>query len=93
MNRNELYAYLRTTYGCEGERLWPDYPGDVVFRNQRNKKWFAIVMDVEKEKLGLAGRGKVDVINLKADPFLISDLLTLDGFFPAWSISSVMSLL
>ena len=45
-------------------RLLPDY---AVFRHDDNQKWFAIVMDVNPDKLGLSGSEPVDIIDVKID--------------------------
>ena len=34
-------------------------------RHPDTRKWFAIIMDVPKDKLGLTGQQRVDVINVK----------------------------
>ena len=57
MNRQEVIDYIQNEFGVEEEHLWMTFPDYIVFRNQKNKKWFAIIMDIEKSKLGLDGVG------------------------------------
>jgi len=71
----------------EGERLWLTFPDYIVFRNPKNKKWFAIIMDIEKSKLGLEGEGKVDIVDLRCDNILIGSLLHNKGYLPAYHMS------
>ncbi len=74
--RNELTAYIKKKYGALPERLWMRFPDYVVFRHSDNQKWFAVIMDVPKDRLGMKGDGAVDILNVKvADPFF-ADLLT-----------------
>ena len=74
--RNELTAYIKTKYGALPERLWMCFPDYAVFRHADNQKWFAVIMDVPRARLGLPGDGPVDILNVKvADPFY-ADLLT-----------------
>lgn len=87
MDRQEILDHIRREYRVPGERLWLAYPDYVVFRNPRNKKWFAILMDVEKRKLGLEGEGKIDVMNLKCDPILVGSLLQGRGYRPAFHMN------
>ena len=87
MNRQEVIKYIEDTFGVEGERLWTSFPNYLVFRNKRNKKWFALVADVDKSKLSSEGEGRVDVINLKCDEVLIGSLLHNKGYFPAYHMS------
>ena len=87
MNRQALEEYISAQFGAAGERLWRAWPDYVVFRNPRNKKWFAVLMDVEKSRLGLAGGGKADVINLKCEPILVGSLLQSEGCLPAYHMN------
>ena len=63
------------------------YPTYAVFRHQNNQKWFAVVMELPREKLGLPTEGSIDVVNLKCDPLLIGSLRNEPGFFPAYHMS------
>ena len=87
MNREQFIQHTSDEYGMEGEYLWPKSPLLCVFRHSRNRKWFAIVMDVPKNKLGLAGTDALDVVNLKCDPLLIGSLRKEPGIFPAYHMS------
>ena len=58
-----------------------------VFRHANSKKWFAVVMDVPKFRLGLDGEELIDVVNLKCDSVLVGSLLCESGFFPAYHMS------
>ena len=71
MNRGQFKQYILETYPCEANHPWIKYPNNEVFRHPGNRKWFALVMDVPKNKLGLAGSDVIDVVNLKCDPILI----------------------
>ena len=84
MNRQELEAYLADTFDTPGETPWPKYPENRVFRHGHNKKWFAVIMDVPKTKLGFPDDRKAGIVNLKCDPFLIGSLLEEPGILPGW---------
>ena len=57
MNESELFEYVAATYGVQPEHLWTRLPGAFVFRHRENRKWFCVGMEVERAKLGLAGKG------------------------------------
>lgn len=82
-----MEAYIRETYGCEPDYPWMEYPANAVFRHPANQKWFALVMDVERQKLGLPGEGTLEIVNLKCDPILMGSLRTEPGFFPAYHMN------
>ena len=63
MNREQFIQCLSEDYGVAGEYLWAKYPRYCVFRHPNNHRWFAVVMDVPKTKLGLPGTGILDVVN------------------------------
>ena len=86
--RNDIIEYIRKTYHCEIEYPWMRYPEYGVFRHQDNQKWYALMMDVTRSKLGLSGENIVDVLNLKLADFLTRDfLIQRDGFLPGYHIA------
>ncbi len=87
MKREELEAYIAQTYNAQADYPWAKYPRDEVFRHSNNGKWFALVMEVPKARLGLAEDGILDVVNLKCDPILIGSLRGRPGFFPAYHMN------
>ena len=55
-----------------------------------NRKWFALVMDVQREKIGLSGEEYVPVVNLKVDDMFFRDvLLREDGIMPAYHMNKL----
>ena len=53
--RERITQYIQDTYGTEAEYLWADSPGNAIFRHSASKKWYAAMMRVLPEKLGLTG--------------------------------------
>lgn len=87
MNRTDFEGLVSEQFGIDPENPWPENPGHRVFRHSRNNKWFALLMDVPKAKLGLNDEGSIDVVNLKCDPDLIQILRQQEGFFPAYHMN------
>ena len=87
MNREELEAYILNHYSTEPDYPWADTPRAAVFRHVANRKWFALLMEVSREKLGLPGTEKLDIVNFKCDPILISSLRGETGIFPAYHMN------
>ena len=87
MNREELEAYILNHYSTEPDYPWADTPRAAVFRHTGNRKWFALVMDVPRDKLGLAGTETLDIVNFKCDPILIASLRGETGIFPAYHMN------
>lgn len=87
MTKTALIRYIAETYGTEPETPWANYPENRVFRHSSNQKWFALMMDVPKEKMGAPGTGLMEVLNVKTSPVLISALRSEPGIYPAYHMS------
>ena len=86
--REDVRAYAKETYGTEPEYLWRSYPNYAVFRHEDNKKWYALMMDVPRSRLGLPGGDRVDILNVKLEDPLLRDLLLQgEGYLPPYHIS------
>ncbi len=51
--RDEVVKYIKKKYKASAENLWMSYQDYAVFRHEDNRKWFAIIIDVSADKLGL----------------------------------------
>ena len=87
MNRQQLEQYIYQTYHVKPDYPWKRSPKDAVFRHAENRKWFALVMSVGRDKLGMPQTGQIDIMNVKCDPALIGSLLGESGFFPAYHMN------
>lgn len=86
--REAVFEYINKKYGTSPEYPWSRYDDNAVFRHSDNRKWFALVMNVHREKLGLSGAGAVDVVNLKIDDMVFKDILVrVEGIFPAYHMN------
>lgn len=87
MTRQQLDFYITEKYSSLAEYPWQSAPSFAVYRHDNNKKWFAVIMDIPKSKLGLGEDCKISVVNLKADPMLIGSLIQNDGVYPAYHMN------
>lgn len=87
MTRTELAQYILETYSTEPDYPWLKSPTFAVFRQSSNRKWFALIMDIPRDKLGLPGTELLDIVNLKCDPLLIGSLRRMPGIFPAYHMN------
>ena len=82
--RGAILAYVREKFGTEPEYPWARYPHYAVLRHQQGRKWYALIMDVPPDRLGLAGDGPVEIINLKSDGVLDLLISGTPGILPAY---------
>lgn len=85
--REEILTYGKKKYHSDPEYLWEDTPDAAVLRHTDNRKWYALLMSVERARLGLCGEGAVDVLNVKCDPDMVMLLQGTNGFLPAYHMS------
>lgn len=85
MDRQQVFDYVKQRYSTLPDYPWADQ--NAVLRHCRNKKWYALIMEVDREKLGLLDTGTVHVLNVKCDPMLIGSLRMREGFHPAYHMN------
>ena len=90
MDRQTIYDYIKKKYKVKPEYPWKSYPTNAVFRHSDNRKWFALVMTVGGDKLGLPDPDPVDVVNLKVDDLFFRDsIIQEEGIMPAYHMNKV----
>lgn len=85
MTRQELFEFAKQKYGTVPEYPWNDC--NAVLRHSDNRKWYGVILEVERSKIGVSGAGVVDVLNVKCDPVLIGSYRAQYGFFPAYHMN------
>ena len=86
LKREEIYEYVKKQYGTVPEYLWKESPESAVLRH-KNGKWYAVLMQVEKSRLGLDGNTKIDIINVKCDADMVGLLTQTYGFLPGYHMN------
>ncbi len=87
MDRQKLEKYILDNYGVESEYPWAKHPTFAVFRHENNNKWFAVIMTIDKSKLGIKRGGEIDVINVKSEPNLAVSMRGQQGIYPAYHMN------
>lgn len=85
--REELLRFAKETFGTQPEYLWEKTPDCCVLRHKDNRKWYGVFLNGPKQTLGLRGRDRIDMLNVKVDPFTGSLLRQETGFFPAYHMN------
>lgn len=85
MDRQELFAWVKKYYGSVPDYPWNDW--NAVLRHTENNKWYALIMEVPAQKLGLDDNRIMDILNVKCDPLLIGSLRNNPGYFPAYHMN------
>ncbi len=84
---NRISNLITQKYNIAADFPWPEYENYAVFRNPKNKKWFALFMNIDKYKIDKSLKGETEIVNLKIDKDKIPDLLKEKGFYPAYHMN------
>lgn len=86
VDREEIFEYVKKQYGTIPEYLWSSSPDSAVLRH-KNGKWYAVIMNVERPKLGLDGDDTVEIIDVKCDPEMTGMIIQTYGFLPGYHMN------
>ncbi len=87
MTRKQTEEYITLTYNADPEHPWAPDTTHSVFRHSNNRKWFAVIMDIPRCRLGLEGDEVISVMNVKCDPMMSGSFLCERGIFPAYHMN------
>ncbi len=77
-----LVDAVEKRYGSNLEFLWEKFPKDAIYRNKTNSKWFALLVALDKSKIGLEGEGEIEIVVIKHDDAssVIDGEVILEGY-------------
>ena len=87
LSARNIIRYVKNKYKDELEYLWPKFPKNAVFRRKDNGKWYAAILTVTKDKLGLPSNEMVEIIDLRGKTSEIEQLVNSREYFPGWHMN------
>lgn len=84
---NEIIRYIKEKYNANPEYLWEKFPDNAVFRNQSTNKWFAAILTTTRKAIGRNEDGKIEIIDLKAPPEEIQQLVDGKNYLPGYHMN------
>lgn len=87
MKIDDIFEYIEKNYNTLIEHPWEKYPEHIVLKHPENKKWYGLIMNVEKETIGLKGTKKIQILNIKCYPEMICQLRLKKCFLPAYHMN------
>lgn len=81
--------YIFNQYEGVPEFLWERLPNFCAYRLKSNKKWYAILGVIPRNKVDSSAiiAEEVEVLNVKVDSKQIQEILALDGIYPAYHMN------
>lgn len=86
MTRDVLTTYIKKEYKVIGDRPFSGDFETTVFRHGDNRKWFALLMRISGDKLGLLPK-ELDVVNVKVEPDMAAALVGSGGIYEAYHMN------
>ena len=83
----KVTEYIRETYSVEPDYPFKSLPDCPVFRHISTRKWFALIMEVPRSRLGLRGDEPVSILDIKCPPMLAGSLRMQEGILPAYHMN------
>lgn len=83
----KVVAHIREKFSGEPEFLWDKFPNYAIFRRADNRKWYAVIMVVPRNKLQLSGTDEIEILNLRAEPNELDALVDGQKYFRGWHMN------
>jgi len=84
---NRIANLIKNIYNDKPYFAWEKSPGFGIFRNPNNKKWYGLLMNIDKCKLDKKSSKEIEVINVKLGEEKILELLKREGFYKAYHMN------
>ena len=77
-----LIESIEKKYDTHLEFLWEKFPKDAIYRNKDTNKWFALLVALDKSKIGLEGEGEIEIVVMKNDDVsnVVDGEVILEGY-------------
>lgn len=84
---DDVIKYVRDKYGDELEFLWEKFDDNAIWRRKDNKKWYGALLTAAKNKIGLDGEEKMEIIDLRINPQEVESIVDSKRYFPAYHMN------
>ena len=84
---HSVIEYITEKYGDKIECLWEKFPENGIFRRKDNKKWYAAILTVKRDRLGFDSEEIAEVIDLRAAKDDVPVLIKKDNIYPGWHMN------
>lgn len=83
----QIIRYIKDKYKDSLEFLWEKFSNNAIWRRKDNKKWYALLVNLSKSKLGEDTETKVDIIDLRIPKGTAESLIKIPGFYKAYHMN------
>lgn len=82
-----VIQYVSGKYGTPLEFLWKKSPDNAIYRRKDNQKWYAAILTVARNKIGLEGSGNIEILDLRSEPMQLEQIIDNKRYFPGYHMN------
>ena len=82
-----IINYIKKKYDDELEFLWEKFDDNAIWRNKQNNKWYALLLTVSKNKLGIESGDIIEIIDLRYQKEKIEEIIDNKNIFPGYHMN------
>lgn len=71
----QIIKYIKEKYNDDLEFLWDKFPNNAIWRNKKNNKWYALLLTIKENKIGLSSDKLIEIIDIRYPKEEISNII------------------
>ncbi len=83
----DVINYISQKYSDKLEFLWEKFDDNAIWRNKQNSKWYALLLVISEEKLGIDSKKNIEIIDLRYDKEKIQDIIDNKSIFAGYHMN------
>lgn len=83
----EIIEYVKGKYNDELEYLWENFENTAIVRNKQNNKWYALIVKLSEEKIGINSDKIVEIIDLRYQKDETEKVIDNQKVFPGYHMN------
>lgn len=83
----QIIEYIKEKYGDNLEYLWSKFPNNAIWRNDKNNKWYGLLLTIPKSKIDGNSDDILEIIDLRYQKELINDIVDYKNIYPGYHMN------
>lgn len=87
ITRANIFHHALQKYGTKPDFPFHHFPDYAALRHDSDGKWYGLVMNVPRGKIGIPGTGDIEILDVKCEPDDVEGLQKQQGIIPAYHMN------
>ena len=83
----EIIQHVKEKYQDELEFLWKSSPNNAIWRNKENQKWYAVLLTIPAQRLGMDSLEQIEIIDLRYPKGKTSDIIDNERIYAGYHMN------